>query len=187
VPILFRRNPIFKELIYIVKKSETVCFSLKDFSWGVLCDKNFKPRWFLLASCPKGNKLLQSNGCSWASVLEECMHIQKASRGSGNTQDKQHIAAPKYSTTHSWSTSDGTSLCSGRVLSEENESKEIMQYYVDKHLRSSGQGSWLQIQRSGFDCRRYHIFWEVVGLERGPLSLVRIIEQLRERKVAAPV
>jgi hypothetical protein len=26
-----------------------------------------------------------------------------------------------------------------------------------------------------------------VGLERGPLSLVRIIEELLERKVAAPV
>jgi hypothetical protein len=35
----------------------------------------------------------------------------------------------------------------------------------------------------GFDSRRYQIFWEVVGVERGPLSLVRIIE----RKVAAPV
>jgi hypothetical protein len=40
---------------------------------------------------------------------------------------------------------------------------------------SSGQSSWLQIQRSGFDSR---IFREVVGLERGPLSLVRITEEL---------
>jgi hypothetical protein len=32
----------------------------------------------------------------------------------------------------------------------------------------------------GFDFRRYQIFWEVVGLERGPLSLVRIIEELLE-------
>jgi hypothetical protein len=31
-----------------------------------------------------------------------------------------------------------------------------------------------------FDSRRYQIFWEVVGLERGPLSLVRIIEELLE-------
>jgi hypothetical protein len=37
---------------------------------------------------------------------------------------------------------------------------------------SSGQSSWLQIQRSGFDSQRYQIFWEVVGLEQGPLSLV---------------
>jgi hypothetical protein len=32
----------------------------------------------------------------------------------------------------------------------------------------------------GFDSRRYQIFWEVVGLERGPLSLVRITEELLE-------
>jgi hypothetical protein len=39
----------------------------------------------------------------------------------------------------------------------------------------------------GFDSRRYQIFWELVGLERGPLSLVRIFDDLLERKVAAPV
>jgi hypothetical protein len=49
-------------------------------------------------------------------------------------------------------------------------------------LWSSGQCSWLQIQRSGFDSRRYQIFWEVVDLERGPLSLVSTIEELLERK-----
>jgi hypothetical protein len=37
------------------------------------------------------------------------------------------------------------------------------------------------------DSRRYQIFWEVVGVERGPLSLVRITEELLERTVAAPV
>jgi hypothetical protein len=39
----------------------------------------------------------------------------------------------------------------------------------------------------GIDSRRYQIFWEVVGLERGPLSLVRIIEKPLEKTVAAPV
>jgi hypothetical protein len=39
----------------------------------------------------------------------------------------------------------------------------------------------------GFDSRRYQIFWEVVGLERGPLNLMRIIEELLERTVATPV
>ena len=34
----------------------------------------------------------------------------------------------------------------------------------------------------GFDPRRYQIFWLVVGLERGPLSLVRSIEELLEWK-----
>jgi hypothetical protein len=49
-------------------------------------------------------------------------------------------------------------------------------------LWSSGQSSWLQIQNSGFDSRRYQIFWEVVGLERVPLSLVSTIEFLLGRK-----
>jgi hypothetical protein len=44
--------------------------------------------------------------------------------------------------------------------------------YCDARLWSSGQSSWLQIQRSGFDSRCYQIFWEEVDLERGPLSLV---------------
>jgi hypothetical protein len=50
-------------------------------------------------------------------------------------------------------------------------------------LWSSGQSSCLHIQRPGFDSRPYQIFWEVVGLEFGPLSLVSTIEELLERKV----
>jgi hypothetical protein len=34
----------------------------------------------------------------------------------------------------------------------------------------------------GFDSRRYQIFWEAWGLERGPLSLISTIEELRGRK-----
>jgi hypothetical protein len=34
----------------------------------------------------------------------------------------------------------------------------------------------------GFDSRRYQIFWEVVGLERGPFSIVSTIQGLLERK-----
>jgi hypothetical protein len=49
-------------------------------------------------------------------------------------------------------------------------------------LWPSAQSSWLQIQRSGFDSQLYQIFWEVMGLERGPLSLVSTIEELIERK-----
>jgi hypothetical protein len=61
----------------------------------------------------------------------------------------------------------------------------IYVYYIEESrlpLWSSGQSSWLQIQRSGFDFRRYQIFWEVVGLERGPLSLVSTTEELLGRK-----
>jgi hypothetical protein len=49
-------------------------------------------------------------------------------------------------------------------------------------LWSSGQNSWLQIQRSGFHSRRYQIFWEIASLERGLLSLVGTTEELLERK-----
>jgi hypothetical protein len=49
-------------------------------------------------------------------------------------------------------------------------------------LSSSGHSSWLQIQRPMFDSRHYQIFWEVLRLERGPLSLVSTTEGLLERK-----
>jgi hypothetical protein len=50
-------------------------------------------------------------------------------------------------------------------------------------LWSSGQSSWLQNQRSRFYSRLYQFFWEVAGLERGPLSLVSTTEErLRSRK-----
>jgi hypothetical protein len=49
-------------------------------------------------------------------------------------------------------------------------------------LWSNGKSSWLQIQRPGFDSRLYQIFWEVVGLERDPLSLVSTTEELLGRK-----
>jgi hypothetical protein len=39
----------------------------------------------------------------------------------------------------------------------------------------------------GFVSRRFQIFWETPGLERGPFSLVRTTEELFEGKVAAPV
>jgi hypothetical protein len=55
-------------------------------------------------------------------------------------------------------------------------------FFVRPPLWSSGQSSWLQIQRSGLDSRRYQIFWEVVSQERAPLSLVSTIEELLERK-----
>jgi hypothetical protein len=35
---------------------------------------------------------------------------------------------------------------------------------------------------SGFDSRRYQIFWEVVGLEQDPLSLMSATEELLGRK-----
>jgi hypothetical protein len=53
-------------------------------------------------------------------------------------------------------------------------------WQIRPSLWSSDQSSWLQIQRAGFDSRRYQIFQEV-GLERGPLNLVSTIEEILER------
>ena len=55
-------------------------------------------------------------------------------------------------------------------------------FYDRPPLWSSGQSFWLQIQRSRVRSRLYQIFWVVVGLERGPLSLVRSIEEILEQK-----
>jgi hypothetical protein len=38
----------------------------------------------------------------------------------------------------------------------------------------------------GFDSRHYKIFFVAVGLKRGPLSFVRINEELLERKIRDP-
>jgi hypothetical protein len=53
-------------------------------------------------------------------------------------------------------------------------------------LWSNGQSSWLQIQgsRVRFPGTAKE---KVVGLERGPLSLVSTTEELLDRKIAAPV
>jgi hypothetical protein len=40
----------------------------------------------------------------------------------------------------------------------------------------------LEPEGRGFDFRRYQIFWEVVGLERSPFSLVSTIKELLGRK-----
>jgi hypothetical protein len=49
-------------------------------------------------------------------------------------------------------------------------------------LWSNGQSSRLQIQRSRFHSRRYQIPWEVVGLQRGPPSLMSTTEELLRKK-----
>jgi hypothetical protein len=42
-----------------------------------------------------------------------------------------------------------------------------------------------RFRRLGFDSGRYHSFWGAVGLERGPLSFVRMTGELYDEKVAA--
>jgi hypothetical protein len=65
----------------------------------------------------------------------------------------------------------------------------ILRTVLRPPLWSSGQSSWLQIRRTGFDSRHYPPAPKknVVGLERGPLGLVSTTEELLDRKVAARV
>jgi hypothetical protein len=56
--------------------------------------------------------------------------------------------------------------------------------FIINPLCSSGQSSWLQIRRPGFDSLHKK---KVVGMEQGQLSLVSTTEELLDRKVAAPV
>jgi hypothetical protein len=58
--------------------------------------------------------------------------------------------------------------------------------YRGPPLCYSGHSSCIQIRRSGFDSRHYQKK-KVVGLERGPLSLVSTTEKLLDRKVTDPV
>jgi hypothetical protein len=61
---------------------------------------------------------------------------------------------------------------------------------AEKHRLSGIVESWLRVDSptpkkwfvTKSNSRRYQIFWEVVGLERGPLSLMSTIEELLERK-----
>jgi hypothetical protein len=76
----------------------------------------------------------------------------------------------------------------GRFLSQYNE---VRFYFFILHndrlcglvVRVPGYGA----RGPGFDCRRYQIFGVAVGVERGPLSLVRINEEFLEGKVVALV
>jgi hypothetical protein len=101
-----------------------------------------------------------------------------------------YICYVEESRPHLSSRGQSSWLLNGDVLCLLWGTNRIYICYVEESrppLLSSGQSSWLQIRRPGFDSRHYKIFWEVVGLERGPLSLVGTTEELHERKVAAPV
>jgi hypothetical protein len=62
-----------------------------------------------------------------------------------------------------------------------------MLFYTDRLCGLVVRVPGYRYRGPGFDSRRCQIFWEVVVLEWGPLSLVRIIEELLERTVGAPV
>jgi hypothetical protein len=99
-------------------------------------------------------------------------------------------ARVSYPTNYTYCSSDcphntnNVSVCLFVSLSVPSSKPIFWIYYMllRPPLRSSDPSSWLQIETSGFDSRRYQIFWEVVGLERGPLSLVSTTEELLGRK-----
>jgi hypothetical protein len=84
---------------------------------------------------------------------------------------------------HFWSTINNI-LCNKQEYCNKTILRNLYRILIENlrkrgpSLWYSGQGSWLQIQRSGFDSRLYQIFWEVVGLERCSLSLVSTTEEL---------
>jgi hypothetical protein len=83
-----------------------------------------------------------------------------------------------------WSSSQSSWLQNRDVFCFLWGTKLIYVCYVEERrprLWSSGQSSWLQIQRSRFDSWLYQVFWEVVGLKWGPLSLVGTIVELLGR------
>jgi hypothetical protein len=73
-----------------------------------------------------------------------------------------------------WSSGQSSWLQNGGVLCFLSGTNWIYICYVEESRPlpwSNGQSSWLQIWRSGLESQHYYqIFWEVVGLERGPLS-----------------
>jgi hypothetical protein len=72
------------------------------------------------------------------------------------------------------------------VISDKHKLFFLLSAIKRPPLWSSGQSSWLQIQGSRV---RFpgHYKKNVVGLERGPLSLMGTTEELLDRKVATPV
>jgi hypothetical protein len=105
-----------------------------------------------------------------------------------NVCRKYCVRTVRY-TLHTFLKIIGTFLVNYRCYIESNflvTRKLYCKSLIRPPLWSSGQNSWLQIRRTGFDSRHYQKK-KVVGLERGALSLVSTTEELLDRKVAAPV
>jgi hypothetical protein len=65
-----------------------------------------------------------------------------------------------------------------KVLEQKKRSLSTAVSLSDRPCGLLVKSSWLQTQRPWFDSRRYQLFWEVLDLERGPLSPVSTIELL---------
>ena len=78
-------------------------------------------------------------------------------------------------------------FCSDHVCQTERYSVYLEKAFIFYLFNDSDRLCGLVVRVSGyryrglgFDSRCYQIFWVVVGLERGPLSLVRSNEELLE-------
>jgi len=69
-------------------------------------------------------------------------------------------------------------ICLVRVVVKNSSIMDLQAYsvYLFRYYRVSGY----RYRGRGFDPRRYQIFWVVVGLERGPLSLVSLVRSIEE-------
>ena len=81
------------------------------------------------------------------------------------------IHATSVSPLHSWLWTQSHQQC---------RTVYLFPYFYVTYDGPSVRVSGYRYRGLGFDSRRYQIFWVVVGLERGPLSLVRSIEELLE-------
>jgi len=69
-----------------------------------------------------------------------------------------------------------------RLRNLTNYFKQTKRHLKDRLCGLVVRVSGYRYRGPGFDPRRYQIFWVVMGLERGPLSLVRSNEELLEWK-----
>jgi hypothetical protein len=104
-----------------------------------------------------------------------CWDITQCSplRVNGRFGGTHHLHLQSWRVSQAWSRQQGVLCFSLKAL-------KTTAILLINHLWSRGQSSWLQIQMSGFDSRPYQIIWEVVGMERGPLSLASTTEELIE-------
>jgi hypothetical protein len=68
----------------------------------------------------------------------------------------------------------------GRAVYVKSQKEHLFVFNIDRLCGLVVRVSGYRYRDLGFDPRRYQIFRVVLGLERGPLSLVRSTEELLE-------
>jgi hypothetical protein len=126
---------------------------------------------------------LKCVGCSLLILAWSRFHLIPSSSGSKWPPFLQspYITLPSPQSAY-WKQCVSLNWTAWRIWSPLMPHLIIISEYLWLPMWPVGQSSWLQIERSSFDSLRYQIFWEVVVLERGPLSLLSTLEELLERK-----